>query len=230
MPESGDRLDITTFLLSAIHDMKNSLGVMVAFLEDALAFAEQPAPARARTAQALYEAQRVNEHLIQLLALYKIDQRFYPFDAGEQVLADLAHEALARVDTLARSRGITLRCDCAKGAMGWFDYELVYGVTVQALHNALRYARGQVLLHAHTDADGGVEIRIEDDGPGFPDFLLERDLPGPLAIQHDTGNTGLGLYFARVVARLHGSDAQRGEIRLENGGALGGGCFVLRLP
>ncbi|MCA1979721.1 MAG: sensor histidine kinase [Thiobacillus sp.] len=230
MPESGDRLDITTFLLSAIHDMKNSLGVMVAFLEDALAAGEQAAPARARTAQALYEAQRVNEHLMQLLALYKIDQRFYPFDAREQVLADLAREALARVHTLARSRGVTLRCDCAEGAMGWFDYELVYGVTVQALHNALRYARSQVLLHAHADADGSVEIRIEDDGPGFPDFLLERDAPGPLAIRHDTGNTGLGLYFARVVAHLHGSGTRRGTIHLSNGGTLGGGRLVLRLP
>lgn len=230
MPESDDRLDITTFLLSAIHDMKNSLGVMVAFLEDALASGAQVAPARERTAQALYEAQRVNEHLIQLLALYKIDQRFYPFDAREHVLADLAREAMARADTLARSRGLTLLCDCAEDTMGWFDYELVYGVTVQALHNALRYAHGQVLLHAHADADGGVEIRIEDDGPGFPSFLLEREQPGPLAIRHDTGNTGLGLYFAQVVAALHGSGARRGVIQLSNGGTLGGGCFVLRLP
>ena len=32
MGEDGTRLDISTFLLSSIHDMKNSMGVMAAYL------------------------------------------------------------------------------------------------------------------------------------------------------------------------------------------------------
>jgi hypothetical protein len=37
MGEDGPKLDISTFLLSSIHDMKNSMGVMAAYLSDALA-------------------------------------------------------------------------------------------------------------------------------------------------------------------------------------------------
>ncbi len=232
MPAS--KLDLTTFLLSSVHDMKNSLGAMAAYLEDALAepgVAGPPVdtPARRKTAQALYEAQRVSNHLIQLLALYKIDQSFYPFDPQDRPLADLAREALARAQPLADSKGIALDCDCPEDLYGWIDYELVFGVVVQALHNALHYTRSRVLLTA-TATDFGLAIGIEDDGPGFPDFLLEQGNAAQRGISFETGSTGLGLYFANVVAHLHKAGEKTGHIHLENGGRLGGGCFTLELP
>jgi signal transduction histidine kinase len=237
MPEAQPKLDLSTFLLSSVHDMKNSLFMMARYLEDALAQtpgeAETSNPgntlARQKTVQALYEAQRVNNHLIQLLALYKIDQAFYPFDPREQSLADLAREALARVLPLAGSKGVMLDSDCPEDLFGWFDYELVFGVVVQAIHNALNYTRGKVLLTAAA-SDGGILLTIEDDGPGFPEFLLEQGNAAQRGISFETGSTGLGLYFAQVVARLHQAGNTSGRIRLENGGRLGGGCFSLHLP
>lgn len=233
---SADRpkLDIATFLLSSIHDMKNSLGMMAAHLEDALA---EPAengipsgsPARGKTAQALYEVQRVNNHLIQLLALYKIDQSFYPFDPQERPLADLAREALARAMPLATSQGIEVDFDCPEDLYGWFDHELVFGVVLQALHSALHYTRTHVLLSACAH-DSGVMITVEDDGPGFPDFLLAQGNAAQCGISFETGNTGLGLYFANAVAGLHQAGDKSGRIHLYNGGRYGGGCFCLVLP
>jgi len=234
MPTDSQKLDISTFLLSSIHDMKNSLGMMVVYLEDALAesattAAAIDAPARQKTAQALYEAQRVNNHLIQLLALYKIDQSFYPFDPQDRPLADLAREALARAQPLADSKGITLDYACPEDLYGWIDCELIFGVIVQALHNALRYTKSRVLLTCAAH-ESGVEIEVEDDGPGFPGFLLELGNAMQRGISFDTGSTGLGLYFADVVAHLHQAGGKSGHIRLENGGRLGGGCFSLVLP
>jgi two-component system sensor histidine kinase SenX3 len=201
MGEDGTRLDISTFLLSSIHDMKNSMGVMAAYLQDALALDNRRAGrptengAREKTTQALYEAQRVTDHLIQLLAIYKIDQAFYPFDPQDHALTDLAREAMARVADLAEIKRIELDCDCGTTLYGWFDYELVFGVVVQALHNALRYARGRVMLRIQTH-ESGVRIRVEDDGPGYPDFLLAHGNGLNRGINHETGGTGLGLYFA----------------------------------
>jgi two-component system, OmpR family, sensor histidine kinase SenX3 len=234
MPEDHPRLDLSTFLLASIHDMKNSLGVIAANLEQALndpvvESSGNNSPARMKTTQALDEAQRVNNHLIQLLALYKIDQAFYPFDPQDRPLADLAREALARAETLAASKGIHLDCDCAEDLYGWFDHELVFGVVVQALHNALHYTRSRVLLSALAQ-DGGVVFRIEDDGPGFPGFLLEQGNALQRGISFETGSTGLGLYFAQIVASLHQAGDRQGRIVLANGGQLGGSCFSLILP
>lgn len=233
MPADSPKLDLSTFLLASIHDMKNSLGVMATFLEQALTDPSdergKESPARQKTAQALYEAQRVSNHLIQLLALYKIDQSFYPFDPQDRPLADLAREALARVQTLAATRGIDLDCECSEDLYGWFDHELVFGVIVQALHNALHYTRSRVLLSAITH-ESGVLIRIEDDGPGFPAFLLEQGNALQRGINFETGSTGLGLYFAQIVANLHQAGDKFGRIELANGGQFGGGCFSLLLP
>jgi signal transduction histidine kinase len=230
MGEDGPKLDVSTFLLSSIHDMKNSMGVMAAYLSDALASPrETQGTAREKTAQALYEAQRVTDHLIQLLAIYKIDQEFYPFDPQDHALTDLAQEAMARVADLAELKGIELDCDCPDDLYGWFDYELVFGVVVQALHNALRYAKGRVMLKLQAH-ESGVRIRVEDDGPGYPDFLLAHGNGQDRGINHETGSTGLGLYFAGVVAGMHKGSGRTGGIRLENGGGMGGGCFQLELP
>lgn len=230
MPDDHQKLDISTFLLSSIHDMKNSLGMMASYLEDALSEpGPADAPARKKTAQALYETQRVSDHLIQLLALYKIDQTFYPFDPQDQSLADLAREALARAQPLADSKNITLDCDCPEDLYGWLDYELIFGVVVQALHNALHYSKSQVMLSCAAHASG-VVIRVEDDGPGYPDFLLEQGNGSRRGISFESGSTGLGLYFADVVARLHRAGQQTGRIQLENGGRMGGGCFIMELP
>ncbi len=232
MGEADSKLDLSTFLLSSIHDMKNSMGVMVAYLQEALATpGEVPADtgARDKTAQALYEAQRVSDHLVQLLALYKIDQAFYPFDPQYHVLADLSREALARVADLAELRGIRLECDCDEAACAWLDYDLVFGVLVQALHNALRYGNSRVMLRVRPHASGA-RIRVEDDGPGFPDFLLAQGNARERGISFETGSTGLGLYFAGMVAAMHKGAGRTGTLSLENGGPLGGGVFMLELP
>ncbi|MBM4181992.1 MAG: HAMP domain-containing histidine kinase [Betaproteobacteria bacterium] len=232
MEEADSKLDLSTFLLSSIHDMKNSMGVMVAYLQDALTTpGDVPADsgAREKTAQALYEAQRVSDHLVQLLALYKIDQAFYPFDSQYHVLADLSREALARVADLAELRGITLECDCDEELCAWLDYDLIFGVVVQALHNALRYGKGRVMLRVRPHASGA-RISVEDDGPGFPDFLLAQGNARARGISFTTGSTGLGLYFAGLVAGMHKGAGRAGMLRLENGGPLGGGVLMLELP
>lgn len=229
--DDSQPLDMANFLASSVHDMKNSLAVMADFLESALAQApDRTIPLYRQTSQALYETQRINDHLIQLLALYKIDQNFYPFDPQEQNLAELATDALSRVAHLADSKDIALEYECPEHLQGWFDYELILGVLTQALHNALHYTRDRVLCLITENPEGGIRIRVEDNGPGFPDFLLRQGEASGRGIDFETGSTGLGLYFATVAARLHRDGARRGGTRLENGGRLGGGVFCLELP
>ena len=67
---------------------------------------------------------------------------------------------------------------------------------------------------------GRVRIRVEDLGPGIPDFARERmfdryySLPRPSSC---VKSTGLGLSFVQEIAHLHG-----GTIRVEN--RAEGGC------
>ena len=46
----------------------------------------------------------------------------------------------------------------------------------------------------------------------------------------EKGRTGLGLFFARLIANAHTKHNVTGKISLENGGKLGGSVFTLILP
>lgn len=230
-------LDMSTFVTAAAHDMKNSISVIAALLEDALremddssVITPSAAAVRSVTHQALYETQRVNGHLIQIMAIYKIDQGLYPFDPEVIELGQFLEEAAARVRPLASIKGVSVEVLVdAHAGEGFFDRELIFSVIVQSLFNAIKYTRTRIQLLA-TLRNEQLEIRIEDDGAGFPAFMLEHGFAKRSTINTRTGSTGLGLYFARQVAQLHRNGEYEGSTHLTNGGILGGGCFLLTLP
>jgi signal transduction histidine kinase len=223
-------LDITTFLVASIHDMKNSVAVMNAMLEDAVNQQnDHSCPACSQIGQVFYESQRVNDNLIQLITLYKIDQQFYPFDTQEHDLSEFLDEVLARITPLARHRGVEVNHECEPGLLWYFDRELIFGTIVQALHNGLRYTKSRLLVSAR-EQDGLLEFRVEDDGAGYPAHMLNGEPSPNQGIRFATGSTGLGLYFSQVVAKIHRNRGRTGTTHLENGGHLGGGVFVMTLP
>jgi two-component system sensor histidine kinase SenX3 len=134
---------------------------------------------------------------------------------------------------LLDSRGITLDIDCAPDLVWHFDEDLIIGVVCHAINNAIHYTRDRIRL-AIAEVDGSLEIRVEDNGTGYPAAMLEA---GESAMRGNhagvnflTNSTGLGLYFSSEVAKMHKHRQRAGTLQLENGGAFGGGCFILRLP
>ncbi len=107
------------------------------------------------------------------------------------------------------------------------DRRLLARAVCNLLRNAQKYAAGRILLSA-TRGAGGVEIVVDDDGPGIP---LDRyeDAFKPFSRLDEARNqnvkgVGLGLAIARDVARGHGGDVTLGK------SPLGGLRAVVRLP
>jgi two-component system osmolarity sensor histidine kinase EnvZ len=112
------------------------------------------------------------------------------------------------------------------------------GITAPLRPNALRRALANLVSNAAAygehvelsvrEADGGVEILVDDDGPGIAPEQRE-DAFRPFnrldeARNQNAKGVGLGLAIARDVARAHG-----GEVKLETS-PLGGLRAVMRLP
>jgi len=219
--------DISAFLASAIHDMKNSISVLIRFLDDNITKLDPEAQREA--APMLYEVQRVNDNLLQMLAIYKVGNQFYPFDLAENTIGEFVREVAEQNKSLLDYLGITLEIDCDADLRWYFDHELVVGVVAHALNNASHYTKDRLRLAAKEE-NGELVIRVEDNGTGYPNHVLEAGDAVNKGVNFASGSTGLGLYFSSMVAKLHQNRGRAGTMQLENGGAFGGGCFILRLP
>jgi two-component system sensor histidine kinase SenX3 len=231
--------DLLLFLASTAHDMKNSISVLSGTLERLLLEAgpktdPDSAPAYPQMAQMLYQTRRLNDNLMQLLALYKrVGTPEYPFDVQPIEAGQLLEQVVALGRVLLDAKGIALEVDGERDLIWHLDEDLIVGVVSHAVNNAAHYTRDRIRLSLR-EVDGLLEIRVEDNGAGYPQALLAAGAAGlnenASGIDFRTNSAGLGLYFSREVARMHRHRGREGSVRLENGGALGGGCFILSLP
>jgi len=157
------------FLASTAHDMKNSISVLSGTLERLLDDASpETEKAYPQMAQMLYQTRRLNDNLMQLLALYKhVGTPEYPFDVQPLEVGQLAEQVVALERVLLESRGIALELDVDPELVWHFDEDLIVGVVSHAVNNAVHYTRDRIFLGAR-ERDGWLEIRVEDNGVGFP--------------------------------------------------------------
>jgi len=202
----------TTLLASVSHDLRTPL-------------------TRLKLALALNEPSKRNDAMKRDLAEmeHMIDEylAFARGEGGEGVEAVRLRDLIEEVSEGAVRAGAQVSVEA--------DPELFVEVRPNALKRALSNlvmnaaVHGeQVAVAARTRTDGGVEILVDDDGPGIPEDRYEEAFKafGRLdeSRNQNTKGVGLGLAIARDVARGHG-----GEITLDRS-PLGGLRAVSRLP
>jgi signal transduction histidine kinase len=133
-------------------------------------------------------------------------------------LRPVVARAYERATTLIPSRKVKATLSEGADAALSFDEQHVFLALVEVVINALRFAKTKVELSIEVRS-GGVTIVVSDDGPGFPEghkihYPWEGEVDG----------SGLGLAYARDVAKAHG-----GEL-FASTHATGGGQVELHLP
>jgi signal transduction histidine kinase len=143
---------------------------------------------------------------------------------------EVIEEVVLQNQFMLELKHITLSVDCAPDCYWYLDRELVKGVLLNGLNNAYQYTHDRIVVAACVQ-DQRLELRVEDNGSGYPPTMLfSEDLAANKGVNFASGSTGLGFYFSSQVAHLHKNGNRRGTLAIENGGSLGGGCFVLKLP
>ena len=228
-PEA-DVFSFADFLALSVHDMKNSLGMLIGALEGTIKEAQARDSALSpQLGQMEYEAKRLNNNLLQLLCIYKIRNQHYPVDIQAHPIRTALEEIVLQNQSQLNFRGIQLELDCQSDAMWYFDKELLSGALNNALNNSIQHTADKLRLVARV-TETQLELRVEDNGGGYPESLLQGEVAANKGIHYYRGSTGLGMYFAALVAHMHQNNGRHGSLSIENGGAFGGGCFVLRLP
>lgn len=228
-----EKMNFSDILASTLHDTKNSLGLLFNNLEGIIASCREEHCARHADFYALqYEIQRLNHSLIRLLSLYKAEKSQLTTNIDYHAIADFLDEVAVAHERLLASRDIRVVTECENGLFWAFDRNLIGGVLDNIINNAFRYARSMVKIRAFSE-NGYLIMQIEDDGTGYPPAMLINEHKEPRFkqdIDFKTGSTGLGLYFALMVAAMHANQGKEGFISITNNTEHGGGVFSIYLP
>ena len=217
---SLSHVDFTAILASSIHDMKNSLGTIRELVQH---LNKTDIPDK-NLMQLEFETSRMNNSLMQLLSLYKIEIDQLQLQVDEYSISEIINDIKAQQSALLDLSHITLETEYNEDTLCYCDFYLICNAIGSILNNAQRYSHQRVIFSAGQHK-GYTYFSIEDDGEGFPDNLLMEN-----GINFNNGNTGLGLYFVANIARLHSNRDKHGYIETTNDSRLGGAKFTLFLP
>lgn len=211
---------------SLLHSVSHELRTPIARLEFALELLDAKArdPELSRRIAAMEgDLSELNNLVKELLDMSKLDST-RTLQGAPVELEALLRDCCATLPPSPQQ----VACELASG-LGTVeaDARLLARAVGNLLRNAQKYAQERIVLSARRTPDG-VEIAVDDDGPGIP--LDERDRIFDPFYRLDrsrdraTGGFGLGLSIAHKAVALHG-----GTLRVESS-PLGGARFVLRLP
>ncbi len=230
MIRDDESIDFSAVLGSAVHDMKNSICLIMQSIENlGNSLVDTDLLSKNNLASVHYEASRLNTGLVQLLCLYRTRLNNLPLNIDEYDVRDLMENLVDTNEIYLKHKNMILEVNQSANLIWYLDADLIGILLNDVLINAMRYGQKKIQLSVYTKNEQLV-FKVEDDGPGYPSAMLEAH---DMSIQHfdiSQGRTGLGLFFARLIAQAHTKGDNKGKISLENGGSLGGGVFVLTLP
>ena len=225
-----DRLDAgftaqRQFTGNAAHELRTPLALMQAQLE---LFSAEHADVTPETAAFLSLLQEQTERMAQMtkILLEMSELRTVPCDDRVD-LAPMIEEIFTDLAPLAESKCIALEAD--GGAVLTGSDPLLYRLLFNLTENAIRYGRpdGAVRI-AVSEADGNVQIRVRDHGPGIPEAYRESVFQPFFRVDKSRsrahGGVGLGLSLVWEIAALHG-----GTVQIERSGA-DGTVMLVTLP
>ncbi|HYE50188.1 MAG TPA: HAMP domain-containing sensor histidine kinase [Azospirillaceae bacterium] len=148
-----------------------------------------------------------------ILTLAKAETGLLEIDPGEVDLAGAAAFAAGMVAPAAEARGVRVGVAVPPGRLvAAADGQAIRQVLLNLVANAVKFAApgGTVSVAARDDGNGGIEVAVEDDGPGI-DLARVPTLLRPFQradnrYRSAAGGTGLGLPLSAVLLSLHGTE------------------------
>lgn len=212
-----------------LHSVSHELRTPIARLEFGLELLRKAAPdpkIETRIDAMQEDLAELNSLVSELLNMAKLDQQqsltMLPFElepAVQNCLAAVHHE-LAQHEVIVR-----LEPDQTV-IIG--EERLLSRAIGNLLKNAAKYSERQIIISSSRNQQDGIDISVEDDGPGIPEAEREHIFEPFYRLDRSrdraTGGFGLGLSIARQALQQHG-----GHITI-NQSTLGGARFVLHLP
>ncbi|HEY0587173.1 MAG TPA: two-component system sensor histidine kinase CreC [Pseudoduganella sp.] len=217
---------VETLMHTLTHELKSPIAAIQATAE---LLEEDMPPEQRRQFLSTIQAQNARQRdlIDKLLALVRVEKQQRIDAAAPLDVAGLLQDVAGDFQARLAAHSLRLNVDVQSPLQLLGDRLLLRQALGNLLDNAISFApRGSSITMAARGDGDMLEIVVADNGPGIPDYALERvferfySLPRPDAPK----STGLGLPFVREVITLHG-----GTVQVVN--VPGSGCrAIVRLP
>ena len=202
-------LDGRTYVVDYVQTLTHELKSPLAGIRAAAELLTEDLPPAERTrflANLQSESTRLHQLIERLLAQAAIERRDELTEIRDVELAALTHEIIADLTAQSAQHGVTFTVTGSTLIRG--ERFLLRQAIENLLRNALEFSPPGSTISVHLEAH---HLTVRDSGPGIPEYALARlgerfySLPRPLTGRK---STGLGLAFAKAVARLHGGSCE----------------------
>ena len=205
---------VAHYVETLTHEMKSPLAALMGAAE--LLEEDMPPERRARfLANIRSESARLTDLVEKMLQLASLEKRDTARDVETLDGVALANEVRQSLAPVLEARKLDLEVLSTGPATFSGERFLVRQALANLVQNALEFSPpGTTVRVICGGRAGGVELAVEDQGPGVPDYALARAFERFYSLERpDTRrrSSGLGLAFVREVAELH-----RGTAALAN--------------
>ncbi|MGE4615213.1 MAG: ATP-binding protein [Planctomycetota bacterium] len=199
------------------HDLNNPLASVIGFLQLASRSIESSGD-DSRTVKHLQRAQDAADFCRALCRNLLAFARTRPFKPGSEApfpIAEAIEGTLAICEARLRDAGVTTEIDLEKDLVLTGDATALQQVIMNLVLNSADAVResGQgttITIQGRKCPDGGIELLIEDDGPGMPPEVAARAFDPLFTTKEADRGSGLGLFVVKRIV-----DGAGGEIELD---------------
>lgn len=210
------------------HDLKSPITRIRGISEVTLTTGASVREYKNMAASTIEECDRLLEMINTMLVISRTEAGVNKLDAKEMDIAAAVADAWELFEAPAEDKNLKFTCDAAGPLRVSGDQRLIQRMIANLIDNAIKYtsAGGTVKVAVHRQNDHSVVITVKDSGIGISD----QDLPHIFERfyrcdpSRSEAGIGLGLSFARAVARAHGGDITVSSIPDQ------GSTFAVTLP
>ncbi len=195
------------YVQTLTHEIKSPVSAIHGAAE--LLKEEMPAERRDRFLENIrVEARRIATIVEKMLLLSSLENRHGLQEVEAVNLHEVVQEITESLQPVLEGKAITLAVSGDETATVQGEPFLVRQALLNILQNAVDFTpRGGHVRTSIQARDGGVEVVVQDTGPGIPVYATERIFERFYSLQRpDTGkkSSGLGLSVVREIMQLHG--------------------------
>ncbi|MEJ2100110.1 MAG: ATP-binding protein [Desulfobacterales bacterium] len=192
------------------HDLKSPITRIRGISEVTLTTAASEKEYENMAASTIEECDRLLDMISTMLVISRTEAGVNKLDAKEVDIAAVVHDACELFQAPAEDKNLNFIIDVSDPLSVMGDQRLIQRMIANLLDNAIKYTAegGTVKVALHKQNNHSVVITVKDTGVGISDGELPRIFERFYRCDpsRSKAGIGLGLSFARAVARAHGGE------------------------